>query len=432
MRVAIVVSQFPCSDEVFILRELRALARRGFDLRIYSLKRASEAPLHAEAVPLVPLARYSPFLLSTEVLRRNVQLLTREPALYARLLGTIVRETWRSAAFLWRSLVVFPEAVRWGMELREEPVDRIHAHWATHPTTAAWIMSQIAKTPLSMTAHAHDIYLDQAMLAFKLREAVAVLTCTGQNREFLEQLAPDLPPGRLRLSYHGLDLGVYKPAAAPPDVFRILSVGTLLPRKGFDTLLDACAILQRDGVPFECTIVGDGPMRADLEKQAQRLAPGTVTFLGKKSQEHLPDIYRSASAFVLAAVNGKPATNGAHRPSASDLIHFGIPNVILEAMACGVPVVTTRLEALGEVLQGDADVDDARGTQNGVYVPEKDPAALAAALAELARNPARRAAIGARAVARIRAGFDIHVTSGEVAEALGAPATSPAAARAAV
>mgnify|MGYP001557462981 CR=1 FL=1 len=145
----------------------------------------------------------------------------------------------------------------------------------------------------------------------------------------------------------------------------------------------------------------------------------------------LPDIYRASSVCVLAAVNGKPATRGAHRPSASDLIHFGIPNVILEAMACGVPVVTTRLEALGEVLQGDA-ADAAQ--QNGVYVPERDPPALAAALAALAADPARRAAIGARAVARIRAGFDIHVTSGEVAEALGmpAPAAVPRAARAAV
>ena len=277
MRLAIVVSQFPCSDEVFILRELRALARRGFDLQIYSLKPASEAALHAEAVPLVPLARSRRSLLSTEVLRRNLQLLALEPALYARLLGTIVRETWRSAPFLWRSLAVFPEAVRWGMELRDEPVDRIHAHWATHPTTAGWVMSQISKTPLSMTAHAHDIYLDQAMLAFKLRESVAVLTCTGQNLAFLRRLAPDLPDERVRLSYHGLDLDVYKPAPAPPPVFRILSVGTLLPRKGFDTLVEACGILQRDGHAFECTIVGDGPMRAELEARVARASGCAAT-----------------------------------------------------------------------------------------------------------------------------------------------------------
>jgi colanic acid/amylovoran biosynthesis glycosyltransferase len=441
VRLAIVVSQFPCSDEVFILRELRALARRGFELTIFSLKPADGAPLHAEAVPLVPSARYSPFLLSTDVLRRNLQLLALEPALYARLLGTIVRETWRSVPFLWRSLAVFPEAVRWGMELRDEPVDRIHAHWATHPTTAGWVMSQISKTPLSMTAHAHDIYLDQAMLAFKLRESVAVLTCTGQNLDFLRKLAPDLPDERVRLSYHGLDLDVYKPAPAPPAIFRILSVGTLLPRKGFDTLLDACALLQQGGLPFECTIVGDGSMRAALEEQAARLGLRGVTFLGRRSQEQLPELYRSASAFVLAAVHGKPSSDPAspsnfakataHRPSASDLIHFGIPNVILEAMACGLPVVTTRLTALAEVLRGDAETDDqaddpeARsGGENGIYVPERDPVALAAALAALASDPARCAAVGARAVARIRAGFDIHVTSGEVAAALGAAAVT--------
>jgi glycosyltransferase involved in cell wall biosynthesis len=426
VKLAIVISQFPCSDEVFILRELRALERRGFDLRIFSLKPASEAALHADAVPLLPRARYSPLLLSAEVVRRNLQLLVGEPGLYARLLGTVLRETWRSAPFLWRSLAVFPEAVRWGMELREEPVERIHAHWATHPMTAGWIMSQIARTPLSMTAHAHDIYLDQAMLAFKLREAVAVLTCTGQNLEFLRKLAPDVPEGRVRLSYHGLDLDVYKPAPAPPEKFRILSVGTLLPRKGFDTLVEACAILKRDGVPFECVIVGDGPMRAALEASVTKLGLTEVTFLGKQSQEKLPDIYKRSSAFVLAAVNGKPSAT-ALKPSAADLIHFGIPNVILEAMASGLPVVTTRLEPLREVLYGEPE-DAARGVQNGVIVPERDPQALAAALADLASNRAKCAAIGARAVARIRAGFDIRVTSGEVAEALGAPSTAPRAA----
>jgi glycosyltransferase involved in cell wall biosynthesis len=430
VKLAIVVSQFPCSDEVFILRELRALERRGFDLRIFSIKAADGAPLHAEAVPLVPSARYSPLVASTEVLRRNLQLLATEPGLYLRMLGTIVRETWRSRPFLARSLAVFPVAVRWGMELRDDPVERIHSHWATHPTTAGWVMSRIAKTPLSMTAHAHDIYLDQAMLSFKLREAVAVLTCTGQNLAFLRELAPDVPEGRVRLSYHGLDLDVYKPAAAPPEVFRILSVGTLLPRKGFDTLVEACGILQRQGVAFECTIVGDGPMRAELEARAGELglrADTGVKFLGKQSQEKLPDIYKSSSVFVLAAVHGAPAKPGlAQKPSASDLVHFGIPNVILEAMACGLPVVTTRQAPLVEVMRGEPS-HAADGTESGVYIPERDPAALAGALAALAAAPARRAAIGARAVARIRAGFDIHVTSGEVAVALGAPADSPTA-----
>ncbi len=411
MKVAIVISQFPCNDEVFILRELRALDRRGLDLRIYSLKPASEAPLHADAKPLLEAARYSPFLLSRQVLRRNLQLLGREPGLYGKMLWRIVRETWRSKPFLWRSLVVFPQAVRRGMELREEPTDRIHAHWATHPTTAAWVMSEITGIPLSLTAHAHDIYLDQAMLPFKLHEAVAVLTCTRQNLEFLRKLAPDLPEGRIRLSYHGLDLGVYKPAPAPPAQFRILSVGTILPRKGFDTLVEACGILEREGVAFECDIVGDGPMRAEVEARAVELGLKHVHFLGKQSQEKLPEIYRSSSVFVLAAVHGDQAASGARRPSASDLIHFGIPNVILEAMASGVPIVTTRMPALVEVfVDGDT----------GVYVPERDPVALAATLKQLATDRARCAHMGAHALERIRAGFDIQVTSAEVAAALGA------------
>jgi glycosyltransferase involved in cell wall biosynthesis len=411
VKVAIVISQFPCNDEVFILRELRALARRGIDLRIYSLKQASEAPLHADAKPLMQAARYSPFVFSRDIVKRNLQLAATRPTLYGRMLWRILRENWRSTPFLWRSLAVFPQAVRRGMELREDPVDRIHAHWATHPTTAAWVMSEITGIPLSLTAHAHDIYLDQAMLPFKLHQAVAVLTCTRQNLDFLKKLAPDVPEGRIRLSYHGLDLDQYKPAPTPPAKFRILSVGTLLPRKGFDTLVEACAILERDGVDFECDIVGDGPTRASVEARAKELGLERVHFLGKQSQEKLPDIYRAASVFVLAAVHGDQAASGAKKPSASDLIHFGIPNVILEAMASGIPTVTTRMPALVEVL-----VDG----ENGLYVPERDPAALAATLKRLAQDRAGCARMGARANERVRSGFDIRVTSAEVAAALGA------------
>jgi colanic acid/amylovoran biosynthesis glycosyltransferase len=351
VKLAVVISQFPCSDEVFILRELRALQRGGVEMQIFSLRAAppGEGALHAEATDLLGATRYSPFLWSRPVVARNLQLLLTRPLFYGRLLARVIGETWRSRAFLTRSLVLFPLAVRWGMELRASPVDRIHAHWATHPSTAAWIMSRISGIPFSMTAHAHDIYLDQAMLPFKLRASVAVLTCTRENLDFLQRLCPDLPDQRLRLSYHGVDLASYRPAGAPPDGFRILSVGTLLPRKGFDTLLEACAILQREGTAHACEIVGDGPMRAELERQARRLGLASVTFLGKRSQEELPEIYRRASVFVLAAnhAGGGVVTAAARRrPGAADLIHFGIPNVILEAMACGLPVVARGLPAL--------------------------------------------------------------------------------------
>src|SRR6201999_2037629 len=136
-------------------------------------------------------------------------------------------------------------------------------------------------------------------------------------------------------------------------------------------LVEACGILEREGVDFECNIVGDGPVRPEVEARAQELGLKRVHFLGKQSQEKLPEIYRTSSVFVLAAVHGDQAAGGNKKPSASDLIHFGIPNVILEAMASGVPIVTTRMPALVEVF-----VDG----ETGVYVPERDPVALASTL----------------------------------------------------
>jgi glycosyltransferase involved in cell wall biosynthesis len=408
VKLAVVLSLFPSADEAFILRELASLERTGALLRIYSIRNPRAVPLHAQAARLKAATRYSPFLWSAPLWSANLALLLTRPLLYLRLLFTVFRETWRSFPFLWRSLAVFPKAVRWAVELKSRPVDRIHAHWATHPSTAAWLMSEITGIPFSITAHAHDIYLDQAMLPFKLRAATAVLTCTRQNMDFLRHLAPDLPPGRIRLSYHGVDLEAYRPASRPPRAFRALAVGTLLPRKGFDTLLEACAILERDGTAVECLVVGDGPLRAELENHARDLGLKGARFLGRRSQEELPEIYRSASVLVMPAVCREPGGRG---PAAADKIHFGIPNVILEAMACGLPVITTPLPAVREVL---------REGENGLLVPERDAPALAGALRRLAADPVRRTSMGKRALDCIRSRFDLSMTCAEVAEVLSA------------
>ena len=249
------------------------------------------------------------------MVRRNLQLLGREPGLYGKLLWRILRETWRSAPFLWRSLAVFPVAVRRGMELREEPADRIHAHWATHPTTAGWVMSEISGIPLSLTAHAHDIYLDQAMLPFKLHEAVAVLTCTRQNLDFLKKLAPDVPEGRIRLSYHGLDLSVYKPAAgAAARSFASCRWARSCRARASTRWSRPARSSKKRASTSSATSSATARCAPRLEARVVALGLKRVHFLGKQSQEKLPEIYRSLVG--VRAGGGARRSGGTRAPSA--------------------------------------------------------------------------------------------------------------------
>src|SRR5262249_32766915 len=154
--------------------------------------------------------------------------------------------------------------------------------------------SRLAGVPWSFAGHASDIYLDTTMLAEKIRAADFVVTCTGHNKEYLSGLAGGHAASKIAVSYHGLDLKKYSPVPkAAADRLRILAVGTLLECKGFDDLIEACALLEERGVRFECDIVGDGPERKSLEQLIRTRGLGDrVTIKGYVAQEDLIPLYQ--------------------------------------------------------------------------------------------------------------------------------------------
>ncbi len=385
--IGYVLSLFPSYDETFILREIKALSERGVRLTLFSLRNDRQAVVQEDARPFLAVTRRAGYL-SLDVLAAVARALGRRPLEAARLLRLVLGGLWRHPDLLVRTLVMMPKAFRFAEMALEEGIDHLHAHWATYPATVALVMSRLTGLSWSFTCHAHDIFLNPSLLREKLDRAEFVLTCTGDNKRHLEGVSP-AARDKVQVSYHGLDLSLFRPAArrvaeGPP---RILAVGSLLECKGFDILIEACARLLQRGADFTLTIAGGGPQEASLrEAVSQAGLEGRVRLTGYVTQKDLIPLYQQADLFVLPAILE---------------MHWGIPNVLVEALACGLPVVTTALPSLPELVQ------DGR---EGLVAANRDPEDLAGKIGRLIDEPALRRAMGRAGRQRVESAFDIERT----------------------
>jgi glycosyltransferase involved in cell wall biosynthesis len=251
----------------------------------------------------------------------------------------------------------------------------LHAHFLHSPAAIAFIAQKISGQRYSVTGHAKDIYTTLPQnLRMRCRDAQFVTTCTAANREHLISVT-ELDPSKIHLCHHGVDVNMFSTMANQAVPGRILSVGRLVPKKGFDVLLRACGILARSGREFELRIIGGGPGKDELASIAdQEGIAERVEFVGSRSQHEVAAELALAEIFALAPV------------IMPDGDRDGIPNVILEAMATGVPVVASGVSGIPEVV-----VDKVTGR----LVPEKDPECLAVAIAELLRDTDERKRLAA-------------------------------------
>jgi glycosyltransferase involved in cell wall biosynthesis len=258
--------------------------------------------------------------------------------------------------------------------LDEERAGHLHAHFAHGPAAIAYLTHLITGVPFSFTAHAKDLYTTPPeYIAERGRAASFVVTCTEANRAFLATLL-GRDGDKIVLCRHGVDVDRFSAVVSRPVRGRILSIGRLVPKKGFDVLLRALALLAQRGVSFECHVVGTGPLSGQMDALARSLGIGDrVTFLGARPQVALLEEYASAEVFALAPV----ITDNGDRD--------GIPNVLAEAMASGVAVVSTRISGIPELVEQGC---------TGMLVPPGDPAALADALERLLIDDSERKRLG--------------------------------------
>ena len=395
-QLALIVSKFPCVDETFILREMQALAEAGFAFDIYSIKKSADTVVQPQTVRLQAFLINENFFFSSRLWRAHFYYLWKKPLGYCAALLSFFRHMWQAPMSLLKTLLLFPQAVGFCRTMQENRIAHVHAFWATYPCAVAWVARYLLDVPYSFSAHAHDIYQDSAMLRAKLRHAEFVMTCTEKNRAYLSGLVP-AQAGKIKRIYHGLNLQKFREDAefhkAEDGVLRILSIGTLYKTKGFDVLIEACALLKQSGEPFHCKIAGDGPERKRLHKLiAVHALQNEVTMTGYLDQESLRPLRHWATVFVLLP-----------RP----YLHWGLPNVYIEALASKLAVVATPLNAIEELV---------RHRETGLIVESDDPQAAAEALVQMRQFPADRQRMAEAGQKRAYEMFDQRRTSAQVIE----------------
>ena len=410
-RLAYLMGTFPALTETFVLGEIQALCAQGVELHLFALRRPEGVHQTPEGADLAANTRYSPSFISWDLWGPNLRALRRSPARYLRILGGLLARTLLNPIHCIKSLGLFPAAVAFAEVIRERGIEHIHAHWATYPATAAYIISRLLDIPFSFTAHAYDATLIRALIREKVRRAAFIVTCTRLNHRFLKALVPEADP-KILVNHHGIFLDKFVPngrqSSQNKEPFHILSCGSLYPRKGIPDLLEACRLLRDGGWNFCCTIVGEGPLRHRLELfLRQHRLEQCVRLLGALPQKQLIHHYQEADLFVLPCMTDYLGwdeffTDPLLLLEVGLAIPFrpitdGIPNVLVEAMAIGVPVISTTVAGVPELIEDE---------RTGLLVPERNPAALAKAIERLLKNPHWRQELARRARDTVRERFD--------------------------
>lgn len=274
----------------------------------------------------------------------------------------------------------------------ERRIDHLHAHFAHDPALIAYLIYCITGLPFSFTAHARDLYqVPVKPLIDRIHAARAVVTCCRANLDYLLEVAPS-QQAKFSLIYHGVNLDDFRTESLPRAELStacplILSVGRLVEKKGFHDLLQALLLVKKNGMNFRCEIYGDGPLRPQLtEWIEQHRMTAEVILMGDRTQQELIPVYKNASLFVLTPVQMEDGDRD------------GIPNVLVEAMAVGLPVVTTLVSGIPELVDHD---------QNGLLYPSHDVEGISEGITELLRNAEKRRQLGSAASKKIQAQFDI-------------------------
>jgi glycosyltransferase involved in cell wall biosynthesis len=401
-RIGVVLKGYPRLSETFIAQEILELQRAGFDLEIISLRRPTDRGVHPVHREITAPVEYLPEYLHEEPLRvlaawRRARRLPGYRAARAAFMADLRRDFTRNRIRRFGQ----------GLVIAAEFAPRLaflYAHFLHTPASAARYGAIMAGLRYAISAHAKDIWTTPDWeIREKLAECEWCVTCTQGGTDELRRHAQGA--GKVELVYHGIDLSRFptprlrppRDGADPADPIRLLTVGRAVAKKGIDTLLEALKLLPTD-LHWRWTHIGGGPLRDQLRRHADRLnLSDRCEFSGGRPQEDVIEAYQQSDLFVL--------------PCRIDATgdRDGLPNVIVEALALGLPVISTPVSGIVELVEDG---------ENGRLVPPDRPEELASAIAELARDPDRRTEFGWVGERTVRAKFDHRKQIGALIEKL--------------
>ncbi len=406
MRIAYIVSRFPKLSETFVYREINELRRQGAEVICFSIHRPEPEPLPPAAAHF---RQETTYLWPPHPARFVFGLLHFASIAPVRFFRTL-QLYWRRAPQYFADKKRFVLHVLEGAYLaylcKRRHIDYIHAHFANGPSSVAMAASELSAIPFGFTCHAQDIYADPLLLDLKIERAQIALTISECNRNYIREHFPLQTPSNLEVHRVALDLTEFRPrrAAQPHSAAPLIfAIGRLVPKKGFIHLIRACAILAQQKKAFRCWIVGEGPERATLQAAiAQAHLQDHVNLLG--AQADVKKFLRQAEVYVQPSV----VDNSGDRD--------GIPTTLMEAMAMQVPVISTNVAGIPELIQHE---------RHGLVVPPADPAALAHAILRLQADERLRQALVANARQHIAQQHNLVVNTKKLLDKIAAVTKKP-------
>jgi len=341
IKVGYIIKMYPRISETFILNEMIELEKQGADITIFSLKKPNEGIFHPQVAALKAKAHY---LEGFDVKKWGTWLGDLWPHLspHSHRLWPLMEKALAEQDNYKLEMLMLAAWI--GAKATELGINHLHAHFASLPSSMAYFAHLITGIPFSFTAHAKDIFvydMNEHLLAEKLTRAKFVVTVTNYNYTYLTEQAPEIDPSLIKVIHNGIDVDRYNPVdPADREDNLILGVGRLVPKKGFNTLLDACKQLKDKNIPFKCLIVGDGPEKENLfnQKAELGLSDNELEFAGARTLDEVLNLMGKASVFCLPCTVDTDGNQDA------------LPTVIIEAMALGLPVISTSISGIPEMV----------------------------------------------------------------------------------